>query len=415
MQQEKFDMRTDIYAMGEVKKKYSEDNKKDSYIKLARNVAFLLKAQDGHYATPGIRLLGTEIILTLFNWRGSISTHPLDIHQYPEEFLRILLGVTFADGVTLGFDSTISPTQDSQKIIQIIKHGNEYKILVNTLLFFSGSLHSQGTTVWSGKVSIDQEDEEVVIKDSWVDPLWQYTEGRILKLLGMAGVEGVPRLVHEQQVQTHHPVTQELLNHSTHILHTLVKGSSPSSYYLRVLSHLISKPRGYPIFDFTSLSKLLVGLIDCLCGAFQLLPSGANNLCLVAHCNALKGPHILHHDISLFNLLLVMVIHSKLGEGFLDRVLQESKRAAIRVKIQRLPRRGLLSDWGYAVPTYDFSCNNLTPAASSGIHVKGETAPLSPSDLRNTHDIIIPMAKEPLLSDSSSSIDASPLQRTVRY
>ena len=47
-QQEKFDMQTDIYSVGEVKKKYSEEYKKDSYVELAGKAAFLLEAQDGH-------------------------------------------------------------------------------------------------------------------------------------------------------------------------------------------------------------------------------------------------------------------------------------------------------------------------------------------------------------------------------
>ena len=42
-----------------------------------------------------------------------------------------------------------------------------------------------------------------------------------------------------------------------------------ASYYLRVLSHLVSKPRGYPIFDFTSLTELLVRVIDCLSGVLD--------------------------------------------------------------------------------------------------------------------------------------------------
>ena len=54
--------------------------------------------------------------------------------------------------------------------------------------------------MWSGKVTIDEEEQDVVIKDSWVDPLQRYTEGRILKILEMAGVKGVLILVHEQQV-----------------------------------------------------------------------------------------------------------------------------------------------------------------------------------------------------------------------
>ena len=90
-------------------------------------------------------------------------------------------------------------------------------------------------------------------------------------MLEMAGVKGVPILVHEQQVQTQHPVTRESINHSTHILCTLLGLSSQPSYYLCVLSRLVSRLRGYPIFDFSSLSELLVGLIDCLCGASELL------------------------------------------------------------------------------------------------------------------------------------------------
>ena len=116
----------------------------------------------------------------------------------------------------------------------------------------------------------DQEDKEVIVKDSWVDPLRQYMEGRILKILEAAGVEGIPRLVHKQQVQTRHPIMQELLNNSTHILHTLLKAPGASAlYYLHVLLCLISKPRGYPIFDFTSLAELLVGVVDCLSGVLD--------------------------------------------------------------------------------------------------------------------------------------------------
>lgn len=414
---EKFDMRTDVYALGEVKKTNNDESRKESYVEVAGKVAFLLEAQDGRYATYGIRILGSTVILTLFDRGGSISTCPLDIHKFPREFLRILFGVTFADATLLGFDSTISFTpQNSQKVIRIVKQGKQHQVLVDTLLFFTGSLHSRGTTVWSGKVTFDQETEEVVVKDSWVDPLRRYTEGRILKMLEKAGVKGVPLLVHEQQVQTEHLVTRELLNNSTHFFRSLIDCSPRPSYYLRVMSRLVSKPRGYPIFDFTSLAELLVGVIDCLGGASQLPPSSANYLRLVAHRDALKRGHILHRDVSLFNLLFVAALHSNLGEDFLARVLEETDKVTIRAKIQTLPRRGHLGDWGYAVPSDDSACNDdlQTPDITPGIYVSGEAAPLRQSDLKNVHNIVIPVADEPLPSDSSLSTDANPLHRTVR-
>ncbi|KAF8546898.1 hypothetical protein OG21DRAFT_1490718 [Imleria badia] len=397
--QQKFNMRTGVYAMGEleVKKTYNEDSKKQSYIELAGKVVFLLEAQDGCYATLGVRVSGTTIVLTLFDQGDSISTHPLDIHQHPEEFLRILFGVTFTDGAVLSFDFTISLNPESHKVIRITKRGKEYEILVDTLLFFSRSLHGWGTTVWSGTVTIDEADEEVVVKDSWVNLLQRYTEGRILKILEEARVKGVPRLVHEQQVQTQHPIVKELVNNSMHILCTLIEGLPQLSYYLHVMSHLISKPRGCLIFDFTSLSELLIGLINCLC----------------SHHDALKKVHILHHDISLFNLLFVLAIHSDLSHDFLDRVLQGPKKVVVQAKIQTLLHRGHLGDWGYAVPTDDSPREGPTPSAT-GIHVSSGDALLSLPDLKNTHNIMItiPVADKPLPSDSCLSINASPLHRT---
>ena len=128
VQKEKFDVKTDIYSLGEVKQKYSDDHKKDLYVKLAGKVAFLLEVQDGHCAVPGIQLLGLSIVLTLFNQGGSISTYPLNIHLFPEQFLHILLGITFTDRTMLGFDSTITPIQNSQKTIWIVKQC-KYQVL----------------------------------------------------------------------------------------------------------------------------------------------------------------------------------------------------------------------------------------------------------------------------------------------
>ena len=109
----------------------------------------------------------------------------------------------------------------------------------------------------------------------------------------------------------------------------------------------------------------------------------------------------------------MLAIHSRLGEAFLDQVLQEPKRTAIRAKIQKLPRHSLLGDWGYAVPIDNPHCNDPTPDATPVIHVKADTSLLSQSNLRDTHEIIIPVAGEPLPSDSSTAIDGSPLHRMV--
>ena len=128
--------------------------------------------------------------------------------------------------------------------------------------------------------------------------------------------------------------------------------------------------------------------------------------------------NILHRDISLFNLLLVVAIHSNISKDFLVRALQEPEKAVVRAKIQRLSHRGLLGDWGYAVPTVNSCSKNLTQGdatSATGVRISGETEPLSRTNLKDTHNIVIPVADEPLLSDTGSSIDVSPLQRTVCF
>ncbi|KAF8124294.1 hypothetical protein EV363DRAFT_1299830 [Boletus edulis] len=223
-------------------------------------------------------------------------------------------------------------------------------------------------------------------------------------MLGKAGVKGVLVLVHEQQ--------------------SLFTTNPPPPYSLRVLACLVSTPRGDPIFSFTSLAKFLVGLIDCIC----------------AHRDALKDACVLHRDISLFNLLLVAAMQSDLGVDFVDHVLHGSERARIREKIQKLSRRGLLGDWGYAIPVPNNSSPDSQPQAPSAtaiptgsnsssdmqsqvphhstpvLHVMDQTkhSVVSPDNLLGTHDIVIPVADEDLPNDTSLAIDKSALQRTLQ-
>ncbi|KAI6023099.1 hypothetical protein PISMIDRAFT_18571 [Pisolithus microcarpus 441] len=80
-----------------------------------------------------------------------------------------------------------------------------------------------------------------------------------------------------------------------HILCSLIKDPLPADckYHLCILCHLISTPKGEPIYNFSSLAELLVGLIDCL----------------KAHFDAFEITGVLHQDISLFNLLLCILVN----------------------------------------------------------------------------------------------------------
>jgi len=92
------------------------------------------------------------------------------------------------------------------------------------VLFISDNLFSWGTTVWEGmmrmKGTSSMQTRQVAVKDSWIDPLWKYTEGKILSILNVYKIEGVLTLIHEEQVKMPYPLVIDNLqvNNSTHFL-----------------------------------------------------------------------------------------------------------------------------------------------------------------------------------------------------
>jgi hypothetical protein len=405
---------------------------------------FQLEAQDGRYAMPGIQFLGNDIVFTLFDWGGSISTQPLNIHEHPKEFLRILLGIAFGDGTLLGFDPTISPIMNGRRIIRIVKEGTEWVIVVGQLIFLSGSLHGWGTTVWSGVVTEFNfpglaDGETVVVKDCFVEPMRRHTEGKILTILEEFGIEGVLRLFHEQQVQTRHLENENLLiNQATHILHSLVTDPLPQDckYHLWVHTRMVSTPKGDPIYEFSSLAELLVGIVNSLQGESHLtdILEPAVTHKSIAHLNPFVKAGVLHRDISLFNLLFVALVEGKQrAMKFLQTSgLSEDEAAQPTQKIaDNVARRGLLADWGYMIPNQKPTTADLpneqpgglssVPDSSPTIYVRlpgsgleMKTTMKCQNELNGKDCIVIPLVHESLPENPSSPIDASPLHRTVR-
>lgn len=160
------------------------------------------------------------------------------------------------------------------------------------------------------------------------------------------------------------------------------------------------------------------------------------------HRDAFEKAGVLHRDVSLFNLLFVLIAaaaNSNLGgsEGeelvgkrttdFLnDSGLEEEKRIELsKHKITaRITRRGLLADWGYSIPNQSRGPNELQdvqlPSSNSSptVYVRSpssnsETKTKSLSDLECKDNIVIPLFNESLPDDSDVPIDANPLHRTV--
>jgi len=194
------------------------------------------------------------------------------------------------------------------------------------------------------------------------------------------------------------------------------------------------------------------------------------------HKDAVEKAHILHHNMSLLNFLLISwdstdaeyswdFVHS-------SHLSPEAQDSLLR-KLEGISRRGHLADWGYAVPFYPQNITNLTrpdntdtktttqperdtehpgavqcqsasletplsPLTSLSTPDSARTSPIgddldenaipvqnlnsngsrSPhyvpiSGLRDTHDVTLSMGGDPLMDPCRPSIDTNPLYRTV--
>jgi len=149
-----------LASFAEVKNCGGKDNEKSSYIETAGKASCLLYAQDGQHATPCIRILRSEIYLTLFDCGRSVSTCGYDINCCPCEFLCILIGVTSAPNNILRFDISINwqwKQCDGEVVVLKelkIKMGTTtHTIELTRILFILDNLCGQGTTVWEGVIT----------------------------------------------------------------------------------------------------------------------------------------------------------------------------------------------------------------------------------------------------------------------
>ena len=111
-----------------------------------------------------------------------------------------------APKANIRFNETVFWDEEKKKMVLVAwkRDGKNYEndnpvVSLDQLIFISDALHSRGTTVWAGSMKgpTQKSRRQVIIKDSWIDPLCKFTEGNILARLNDANVEGVPQLIHE--------------------------------------------------------------------------------------------------------------------------------------------------------------------------------------------------------------------------
>ncbi|TDL13486.1 hypothetical protein BD410DRAFT_735314, partial [Rickenella mellea] len=179
--------------------------------------------------------------LTVFNRSGSVSSTKFDVHEHPDLFLRVAVGILFLPDQYLGYDDTIDLVKN-----EIWVKGKAYPI--DSVIYQEPSLRGRGTVCF--KVVIDGKFG--VVKDSWVDNSRVEKEWKLLE--EAKGVDNVAQMVDHEILQYRDA------DDSTERDLFFVKESRRTE--IRTHVRLLVTPFGTPIYNFRNKRELLQAFID---------------------------------------------------------------------------------------------------------------------------------------------------------
>jgi hypothetical protein len=207
-------------------------------------------------------MIVTERQAQIFHFdRSGAQYSPLfDIHEKPEVFIRLILGLVTTNERTLGLDTSIHWTTslDGTKTsgsLETTGRDNTtvtYNLCIDKGPITRSSLQGRGTTCWFAR---DDQGERFIVKDYWVADN-QTLEFELLE--EAKGLRGVCQIV----------------SHEDHRAHTRDFRGDTSSFAQGVFQNrtsirIVMKAYGPSIENFTSIEQLLGAFRDAIAGEFE--------------------------------------------------------------------------------------------------------------------------------------------------
>lgn len=204
-------------------------------------------------------LLLTQEVCHLFHFdrSGAQYTSPISIHEDPRTFLRLVLGLSSFDELTLGFDPAFRwVSEGGRKVggaIDVLNHEGvhcSYTLLHVRPVFRRYDIRGRGTTGWS---AVAPSGVKVFIKDAW-RPEDHCPEYDIL--LHTRGVEGATQMLSYEVRE----VTTAALRGSG------ADGCKAEGFRNRTSTRIVIEMQGQPISSFQSQRQLFAAIRDAISG-----------------------------------------------------------------------------------------------------------------------------------------------------
>lgn len=256
---------SEIHSLIEIKKSSSLTTLKDSYNELLNCARMVFAAQHNRRFVLGATIAGADMILFVFDRSGVVGSKTFDINNEPEFLVRVICGLLFVDDIRLGFDTTIEKKDGEKGGYTIRMNGIEFDC--DEPMYIEKAVRGRGTGCFKTTIN----DEEMVIKDSWVDDSRKKLEHEILDKL--KDVEGVVRVIRHDVVEVEGKEDSTSVARRRLAENDLWKDPDmPSSWKgfdlieARTHRRIMMKPYGQPLESFASLKELMLAIKDIVKG-----------------------------------------------------------------------------------------------------------------------------------------------------
>ncbi|KAL1688577.1 hypothetical protein GGG16DRAFT_127098 [Schizophyllum commune] len=247
--------------------------------RLSSGAAHVVATQDDRIFHLGLALAGDKYQLVYFDCAGRVLSAVYDMHEYPMYFLRILMGLTMLDKLSIGKDPSFV-SRGGQRYLTVANR--EYEVIET--LAIDKRVVGHGTVYWRCR---RENGTDVIVKSTWANAHQSPTEGDLFR--AACSCRGTPELVYEEKV-----FRSDGQPWSTMWIRDILSGQDRLRFIRRIrpleLRRLVLDSTGRPLKEFASKDELLLALKDTIRTHETMFRSGRR----ILQCNISDTSIMLH-------------------------------------------------------------------------------------------------------------------------